>query len=158
MSSAACRGASASPPSELESGGFETFLPLTQTKRASAPLFSSYFFVRIVEQWRTINNTLGVLCLVRAGDYPARCPDREVDSLKAMIDRHGFVRLPEAPAKSIRRVFKKDERVKILAGPFQGVAALHSGLSAAEKEILLISMLGASRQIAVPSRLVAPAQ
>ena len=47
-------------------------------------------------------------------------------------------------------MFAKGERVKILAGPLQGFAALHTGLSAAEKEILLIGMLGAQRRIAVP--------
>ena len=32
--------------------GYETFLPMIQAKRASAPLFTGYFFMRIVEQWR----------------------------------------------------------------------------------------------------------
>ena len=39
--------------------GFETFLPMVQTKRATAPLFTGYFFVRIVEQWRSINFCFG---------------------------------------------------------------------------------------------------
>jgi transcription antitermination factor NusG len=136
--------------------GYETFLPLIPTKRASAPLFAGYFFIRIIEQWRVVNRTLGVLCLVRVGDCPARCPDNEIARLKALIDGHGFVRLPDRPSKPGRHVFKKDEGVKILAGPFQGVAALHSGLSAAEKEILLIAMLGATRRIRVPAHLVVP--
>src|ERR1700722_73607 len=55
-------------------GGFEVFLPQIQTKRTSQPLFPSYLFARIVEQWRSINYTLGVLCLVRVGDCPARLP------------------------------------------------------------------------------------
>jgi transcriptional antiterminator RfaH len=141
--------------SQLELRGFETFLPLVAAKRASAPLFTSYFFVRIVEQWRAINSTLGVLCLVRVGDCPARCPDHEIDSLKAMTVG-GFVRLPDKPPKAPRHVFQKGEKVRILAGPFQGVAALHSGLSATEKEILLIGILGASRRVAIPAHLVAP--
>jgi transcriptional antiterminator RfaH len=140
----------------LGDGGFEVFLPLIHTKRASAPLFPGYLFVLIVDRWRSINSTLGVLSLVRVGDCPARCPDCEIDSLKAMIDGHGFVRLLNRPSKSPRRVFVKGAAVKIVGGPFQGVAALHSGLSAAEKEILLIAMLGASRRIAVPSHLVVP--
>jgi Transcription termination factor nusG len=53
--------------------GFETFLPLIQTRRASAPLFASYFFVLIVEQWRSINTCFGVLGLVRVGDCPSKC-------------------------------------------------------------------------------------
>jgi hypothetical protein len=52
-------------------------------------------------------------------------------------------------------VFEKGAPVKIIGGAFQGVTALHSGMSAAQKEILLIAMLGASRRIAVPSHLVA---
>ena len=63
--------------------GFEVFLPLVQPNRASQPLFAGYFFCRIVDHWRSINTTLGVLSLVRVGDCPARCPDREIDSLKA---------------------------------------------------------------------------
>jgi transcription antitermination factor NusG len=135
--------------------GYEVFLPLVQTKRASQPLFASYFFCRIRDTWRAINVTPGILCLVRVGDCPARCPDREVDNLKALIDAHGLVRLPDKPSKPPRRVFEKGAAVKIVGGPFQGVPAIHSGMSASEKEILLIAMLGAPRRIAVPGHLVA---
>jgi transcriptional antiterminator RfaH len=141
--------------SQLELRGYETFLPMIQTKRASAPLFTSYFFVLIVEQWRSINTCFGVLGLVRVGDCPSKIPDGEIANLKAMIDGNGFIRLPDQPSKASRRVFAKGETVKITGGPFQGVTALHSGMSAAEKEILLIAMLGASRRVAVPSHLVA---
>ena len=135
--------------------GFETFLPMVQTRRAAAPLFNGYFFVRIIEQWRSINFCFGVLGLVRVGDCPSKMPDAEIDALKAMIDGHGYVRLPDKPSQPSRRVFVKGAAVKIIGGPLQGVTALHSGLSAAEKEILLIAMLGASRRVAVPSHLVA---
>jgi len=83
--------------------GFETFLPMVATNRASAPLFNSYFFVRIVEQWRSINYCFGVLCLIRVGDCPSRMPDREIANLTAMIDGHGYIKLPGAPATPIRR-------------------------------------------------------
>ena len=136
--------------------GYETFLPLIPTKRASAPLFAGYFFIRIVEQRRVINRTIGVLCLVRVGDCPARCPDREIDALRNRVGPDGVIRLPPPSQPSPRRVFAKGEKVRILAGPLQGFAALHTGLSAAEKEILLIGMLGAQRRIAVPGHLVAP--
>jgi transcription antitermination factor NusG len=135
--------------------GFEVFLPLVQTKRASQPLFSGYFFCRIIDRWRAINTTFGVLNLVKTGDCPARCPDREIDNLKALIDGHGFVRLPDKPLNPSRRVFAKGAAVKVVGGPLRGVTALHSGMSAAEKEILLIAMLGAPRRVAVPSHLVA---
>jgi transcription antitermination factor NusG len=95
-----------------------------------------------------------VLKLVKFGDAPAHCPDAEIDRLKAMIVG-GFVRLPDRPPKPVRRVFRKGDPLKIIGGPLQGAAALHTGLSAAEKEILLVSMLGAQRRIAVPAYQVA---
>jgi transcription antitermination factor NusG len=131
--------------------GYETFLPMVQTKRASAPLFNGYFFVRIVEQWRPINYTFGVLCLVRVGDCPARCPDHEVEALQALVVG-GFVRLPEAPAKRGRHVFKRNERVRIIGGPFEGVRAIHSGMRAGDRERILLSLLGSSaRPVMIPS-------
>ena len=104
--------------------GFEVFLPLVRTKRASAPLFSGYFFCRIVDRWRSINTTLGVLCLVRTGDCPAKCPDREIDSLKAMLDGRGFVRLPDRPSAPIKRTIAIGSKVKVTSGPFGGWVGL----------------------------------
>jgi hypothetical protein len=98
--------------------GFEVFLPLVQTKRASAPLFSGYFFCRIIDRWRSINSTFGVLCLVRVGDCPARSPDHEIDSLKATINGHGYITTPACapqdrdrrPGANCERAIWRDER------------------------------------------------
>jgi transcriptional antiterminator RfaH len=136
----------------LEARGFETFVPKIAPR--AQPLFRGYAFVLIVDRWRAIETTFGVLALVRFGDAPARCPDREIDAIRAMVDEHGFVRLPDKPTMP-RRVFRRGAKVKIIGGAFQGVSALHSGLSAAGREILLLSLLGATRQIKVPSHQVA---
>ena len=135
-------------------GGFEVFLPLVQTKRASAPLFSGYFFVRIIERWRSINTTFGVLCLVRTGDCPARCPDREIEALKAMIDRHGFVRLPEAPPPPVPRKIAIGAKVRIASGPFGGMIGLYAGMSTRERELVLLNVLGGQRPVAIAANLV----
>jgi transcriptional antiterminator RfaH len=137
-------------------GGFEVFLPLVQTKRASQPLFSGYFFCRIVDRWRSINSTFGVLCLVRVGDCPARCPDHEIDSLKAMIDGHGFIRLPEAPPPPVRRAIAIGARVRIASGPFGGTSGLYAGQSTRERELVLLNVLGGQRPVAIAANLVVP--
>jgi transcription antitermination factor NusG len=138
---------------------FPVFLPLTPSGRKGVdegrPLFAGYFFAQISSQWRPIATCFGVLCLLKTGDCPSKIPDREIEALRSMVDEHGFVRLPDQPQKALRRVYAKGEAVKIVGGPFQGVGALHSGMSASEKEILLIAMLGAPRRIAVPRHLVA---
>jgi transcription antitermination factor NusG len=134
--------------------GFETFLPMVATKRASAPLFNSYFFVRIVEQWRAINYTFGVLCLVRVGDCPARCPDHEVEALQVMVVG-GFVRLPEAPPAPAPRVIRKGAKVRVISGPLTGFRGLYVGQTSRARELVLLNLLGGSRTIAIPSASIA---
>ena len=124
----------------LQAAGFETFLPLVQTKRASQPLFAGYFFCRIVEQWRSINSTFGVLCLVRVGDCPARCPDHEVARLQAQVNRQGFIRLPDGPGA--RRQIAIGAKVKITGGPFGGWTGLYAGQSTKDRERVLLALLG----------------
>jgi transcriptional antiterminator RfaH len=137
-------------------GGFEVFLPVVQTKRASAPLFAGYFFCRIVDRWRSINSTFGVLCLVRVGDCPARCPDCEIEALKAMIDGHGYIKLPEAPPPPVRRKIAIGARVRIASGPFGGMSGLYAGMSTKDRERVLLHVLGGQREIRIASSLVVP--
>jgi transcriptional antiterminator RfaH len=139
----------------LTANGFETFLPMIHAgPKRVAPLFAGYIFVLIHDQWRAVDRTLGVLKLVRFGDCPARVPDREIDELRARMDPStGVVRLPPPPSPK-RRAFAKGDKVKIVGGPFAGVAALHTGLSASQREIVLLQMLGGQRQVAVPAHLV----
>jgi transcription antitermination factor NusG len=135
--------------------GYETFLPLVATKRASAPLFTSYFFCRIVEQWRAINSCFGVLALVRVGDCPCRIPDYEIEALKARADASGIIRLPPPPPPKSRHVFKQGEKVKIIAGQFAHFDAIHSGMRRGDLERVLITILGAQREVSVARHLVA---
>jgi transcription antitermination factor NusG len=135
--------------------GFEVFLPLVATKRASAPLFTSYFFCRIVEQWRAINSCFGVLALVRVGDCPCRIPDHEIAALKARADASGIIRLPPPPPPKSQRQFAKGEKVKIVAGQFAHFDAIHSGMRRGDLERVLITILGAQREVSVARHLVA---
>ena len=48
--------------------------------------------------------------------------------------------------------------MKILAGEFASFSGIHTGMSARAREIVLINMLGAERQVAVASHLVALSQ
>ena len=140
---------------QLNLRGFETFLPLIQTKRSTTPLFASYFFVLIAERWHAINTCFGVLNLVRVGDCPSKMPDHEIDRLRAMVVG-GFVRLPDAPTKSARR-FTKGEPVRITGGPFEGVRAIHSGTRASDRERILLALLGSSaRPVMIPPHQVEP--
>jgi transcriptional antiterminator RfaH len=140
----------------LVAAGFETSAPRTP----QGPLFRNYLFVRIESQWRVVATTIGIMCLIRFGDEgPARCPEAEIERLRAMVDPGtGLIKLPDKVLPGARRAFKKGEKIRIIGGPFEGVAALHSGMRAADREIALLAVLGAQRRIAVPAYLVHAAQ
>ena len=144
--------------SQLELRGYEIFLPLIQTKRASAPLFNSYFFVRIVERWRAINTCFGVLCLVRVADCPSKMPDAEIDALKDMIDGHGYIKLPEGRGSPVKRKIAIGSRVRITSGPFGGMSGLYAGMSTRDRERVLLNLLGGQRPVLIDAGLVVPAQ
>jgi transcription antitermination factor NusG len=139
----------------IEANGFEPFAPLLQTRTATTQmLFAGYVFVLVVERpWQILRRTVGVMSVVMTGDCPSRCPDHEIAVLKARVDERGVIRLPPPPG---RRKFAKGEQVQILAGPFQGLAAIHSGMSTRAREIILLEMLGGQRQVAIDRALVLP--
>jgi transcriptional antiterminator RfaH len=130
---------------------------MLQTKRASQPLFPGYLFAFIIEQWRVLNFTYGVLSVVRVGDCPCRVPAAEIDSLKAMIDGHGYIKLPEAPPPPpAPRQIAVGAKVRITSGPFGGMSGLYAGQTTRERELVLLKMLGGQRPVAIAAGLVVP--
>jgi transcription antitermination factor NusG len=123
----------------LETAGFEIFVP----KTSGGPLFPGYLFVRIQDRWRIVDRTLGVLGLIKFGDTPARCPDREIALWRSQMDPLGLVRLPEPPPPP--RVLRQGDRVKVGVLP-----AVYAGMSVRERELVLIELLG--RRMAVRVR------
>ena len=84
-------------------------------------------------------------------------PDAEIAALQARMDNDGLIILPPLPASVARRAYVRGDKVKIVGGAFDGLAGVHSGLSAGEREIVLLRMLNARRRVAVPMHLVHPA-
>jgi transcriptional antiterminator RfaH len=127
----------------IASEGFEIYAPririhLNGTPRIVA-LFPSYLFVRIVDRWRIITKTIGVLGLIMAGDHPACCPDAEIEKIKGATMRNGLVKLPKPPKA---RSFKPGQNVRITSGSFCGFNAIYQGMSPRDREIVLLEMFG----------------
>jgi hypothetical protein len=149
---------SASPPNSSACVALKRSCPWSRPGERPRRCSTDIFSCASSNKWRAINPTFGVLCLVRVGDCPARCPDYEVEALQAMVVG-GFVRLPDKPPPAAPRAFKRGERVKIIGGPFEGVRAIHSGMRAGDRERILLSLLGSSaRPVIIPSHQVAAAQ
>jgi transcriptional antiterminator RfaH len=140
----------------LKESGFDTLLPRIHKGKTITPLFSGYLFVAIVEQWRAIDRTLGVLKLVRFGDAPSRVPDREIEALRARMGSDGIIKLPPPP-EARKRLYTKGVRVRITGGAFDGLGGIHSGMTSGEREVVLLVMLGAAREVKVARHLVQPA-
>jgi transcriptional antiterminator RfaH len=136
--------------------GYELFIPKVRTKHGATPLFAGYLFVRIVDRWRVIERTMGVLSLIKFGDHPAKCPDEEIARLIARADRDGVVRLARAGVNGTRPTFAAGAKVTITGGALMGFDAIHTGMTAHDREIILIELLGASRRIEVAAGLLAP--
>jgi transcriptional antiterminator RfaH len=128
----------------LEGAGFEIFVPKTTT----GPLFPGYLFVRIGDAWRAIDRTVGVLELVKFGDTPARCPEAAVEALMDRVDPDGVIRLaPPPPPKPVpRKPIPVGAKVRV-AGGFTGI---YLGMTAREREKVLIDFLGRQVEVELP--------
>jgi transcription antitermination factor NusG len=97
--------------------GFETFTPKIRVKVESrcrtTPLFPGYFFTRIIDRWRMLERTMGVLNVVKFGAAPARCPDAEIAALLERSDPDGIIRLAARPSLPPRRIFTPGAAVAI---------------------------------------------
>jgi transcriptional antiterminator RfaH len=144
----------------LTVAGFEVLFPRVKANGRVAPLFANYLFVALGDLgqgWTVVNRTLGVLRMVAFGDCPARVPDQEIDTLKSRMNgENGLIVLPPPP-RPVRRIFAKGERVRIVGGPLEGLSALHTGMTAHERELVLVTLLGAQRRVAIAAHLIAAA-
>jgi transcriptional antiterminator RfaH len=142
--------------------GFETFVPRIRVKVGAqwrtTPLFGCYFFVRVVDRWRILERTMGVLNVVKFGASPARCPDEEIAALFARADPDGIVRLAARPAGPSARLLAPGAPVEIADGPFRGLSAVYAGQSAQERELVLINLLGRQTPVKIATGLVVPSQ
>jgi transcription antitermination factor NusG len=134
----------------ITDAGFEVFAPKTRirvkgTFRVVA-LFPGYAFVRIVDRWRAVAKTPGVLGLVMSGEQPAQCPDIEVEKIRAAM-RNGLVQLPKMPQRAKPRPFKVGQNIRVLTGSFTGFDAVYAGMSTRDRQLVLLTMFGRQTRV-----------
>ena len=140
--------------------GFEIFTPKIRIRSGArwktTPLFGCYFFARIVDQWRVLERTVGVLSVVKTAGMAARCPDEEIATLMARSDADGIIRLSSrlTPQAVVRRTFEPGAQVSITEGPFLGLGGLHTGMSTRDREMVLVNLLGRMTTVGVPAGFV----
>lgn len=125
--------------------GFDTFLPMQKstTRKSSCfvtnlqPLFPGYMFVGFnitYSPWSKINSTIGVSRLMCISGQPSPIPEKLISSLILRCDDTGAV-IPS-------QVFKKGERVKLVAGPFANFVAKIEDIDSKSRVLILLDFLG----------------
>jgi transcriptional antiterminator RfaH len=100
-------------------------------------LFPRYIFVKIVDQWHSINGTFGINRLIITNENkPAVVPDEVIQELKSREDKKGLITLPQSGR------FKQGENVKLAEGAFEGYIGLYDGMRDADRARVLIDLLG----------------
>ena len=135
--------------------GFDVYMPRYAKKRrharrvdtVAAPLFPGYLFIRRdldSAPWRSIDGTRGVIRIVRHGDHPAPLPDGIVESLREHEGEGGL----HTPASL--QVFAPGKRLRIIGGAFDEYVGVFERMSADERVVLLLNLLGRTVQVKLP--------
>jgi transcriptional antiterminator RfaH len=135
----------------LELAGFEVYVPHVREQRIRrhrkidviSPLFPSYAFIVIEQQWHRARWSIGVAALIMDGEHPARVPDQVIAGIRAREVR-GAVEIPKSSG------LKPGDHVKILGGPFRGQLALYAGMKPHQRVELLLALLGSQQRAILP--------
>ncbi|MFB0534660.1 MAG: transcription termination/antitermination protein NusG [Anaerolineae bacterium] len=132
--------------SVLTGRGVETYLPLIykyskhRRRQEPSPFFPCYLFARVdptSADFLSLRWTPGLRSIVRFGGKVARVPDEVVTRIKERLAQLEQVGYP----KSSR--FKHGERVRIEAGPLEGLEAMFDRtVSATGRVRILLDILG----------------
>jgi transcriptional antiterminator RfaH len=132
----------------IERQGFETYLPLCRPTRRSlrtVPLFPGYLFVSIVDRWRCLLGTHGVINVLRAGDAPAVVREHEIERMRGQEGRDGVIVLP-----LVR--FQPGEKVRVVRGAFVDRVGLYAGMSGRDRIRVMFSMFEREVQVELRER------
>jgi len=138
----------------LQRQGYEVYRPLARVPKKQRgkrvviveSLFPRYLFIhlqQLLDNWAPIRSTYGVLTLVRFGQLPAVVPD---DLISFLQENEGDF---EKRAVSLED-FKKNERVRIVAGPLRGCEAIFQRYDGKERAVLLLKFLGRVKKVVIP--------
>jgi transcriptional antiterminator RfaH len=134
----------------LKLAGYRTYFPRLREHRTNfgrriehrSPLFPGYAFVQIELQWHTARWSPGIIALILDGDAPARVPDKVIAEIRGR-ERAGLIELPPR--------LKPGARVRVTRGPLQSLEGLCAGQGPRERVLVLLQVLGAARQVALPA-------
>ena len=151
----------ANAKSNLERQDYEIYYPrVLQTVRCRQqwrehirPLFPRYLFLRLDEGGQSLkpsHSTLGVTTIVRFGSRYAIVPDDIIADLQMRADAaSGLHRLSADPS------LVPGTSVRVLEGPFEGLAGVFECDKGNDRVLVLLKLLGHEARVQVPIHAVA---
>lgn len=114
------------------------------------PLFPSYIFVALPdERWRFLLGTFGLMGLITSGDKPIFVPEAIIAELRSR-EVEGVVHLPSLAPKK----FSNGEKVRLSHGPFEGRVGIYQEHTAAQREHVLLEVLGRPTPVLIGEELL----
>ncbi len=145
---------------QLERQHFQTFLPLIEKsvsharkiRQVRSALFPSYLFVKLDllrDQWRCINSTYGVSCLIMAGERPVAVPTGVVELLVEMSQSDGSV--------DFTPDLRPGMSVQVVSGPLSGLIGRLNRCDARGRVEVLLQVMGQEVRVTSSAKALMPA-
>jgi transcription antitermination factor NusG len=137
----------------LTQQGFDVYLPIIKgERRRFVPLFPSYLFVRIIDQWWAVTRTIGVLRVLMNGEQPAFVADDVVSKIQKQ-EKNGVIRLPAQRPK-----FLRGDEIRVVDGTFFGKIGVYEGMAPHDRQRVLLELLGRKVPVELPQTAIERAQ
>lgn len=142
---------------QLESKGYETFLPLydavrwwsDRTKSSSLPLFPNYVFCQFDVRARLpILVTPGIKSVIGYAKTPVAVDEAELESIRRVLE----AKTPLRPWSYLN----SGEKVIVVAGPLEGVTGIVVRERGCDRLIISVTLLMRSVAVEIPRRCVKP--
>ena len=146
----------------MDRHGMEAFLPIIERerqwadrkKRVQFPLFPGYLFVRV--PWSRVPELVrmpSVVTVVGTNGVPCVIRDREIESVKTLVDGIGRTGILPSPADFL----EDGDRVRVVEGPFAGLEGILLESAGQPRVIVQLTAIRQAVRIQLERSLLRPA-
>lgn len=132
--------------------GFEVYYPRCCPRGVGKlePVFRTYIFVKIIDQWVTIENTFGVTGIIKTFERPTKVHPAVIKNFKRLENKEGVIEFES------QRSLVPGEEIVVTRGGFKGQLMIYDGSTAEGRVKALYDFLGSRLTVEFNRHYVAP--